>query len=433
MEYSDYSDTNITYIGSIPATWQIAKIKNVSEFMPKADLSSLHPDDEVTFAPMECIKRGHFENHSRKLKDIDGSYTQFAEGDIVLAKVTPCFENGNLSIMNNLFSGIGFGSSELFVLRPTHILDRYLFYFLQHNGFINAACATMTGTGGLKRVSSDFVKNCYIPFPSSEEQSAIANYLDRKVFRIDSIIEEARASIEEYKAWKSSIIYEAVTKGLDPTAEMKDSGVEWIGKIPAHWQILRIKNIGDTRNGLTYSPDDMVDEGQGTLVLRSSNVQNGKLCFEDNVYVNMSIPSELIMHKGDVLVCSRNGSRKLIGKNAYIPEDNKYSFGAFMMVYRPFIHNSRYTYWILNSGVFDYYLPMFFTSTINQLTRENFRNMLVPFCSNEKEQEEISKYLDSKCESIDSLISEKESLITDLEAYKKSLIFEVVTGKRKVV
>ena len=206
--------------------------------------------------------------------------------------------------------------------------------------------------------------------------------------------------------------------------EMKDSGIEFIGIIPDNWEIRRMKTLGNVRNGITYSPQDVTDEESGILVLRSSNIKNGKLCFTDNVYVSCSIPSELKVKNGDILICSRNGSRELIGKNAIINNVNA-TFGAFMMIFR--CGTPNYLYYVLNSPVFSYYLGSFFTSTINQLTGYNFGNMKVAYCNDKEEQDRISYFLDLKCTEIDSLISDIQSQIETLEEYKRSVITEAVT------
>lgn len=207
----EMKDSGVEWIGKIPSQWKLVRMKNLISFMPKCDYSFCKNDTLVTFTPMECIRTGTFENRSRPYGDIDGSYTQYAEGDIVLAKVTPCFENGNVCIMSGLYSGVGFGSSELFVLRPQKVLDRFLLYFLQHNGFKNAACSTMTGTGGLKRVSSSFIQNCYVPYPDMDTQKEIADYLDRKCSAIQSLICEKESLIVDLEAYKKSLIFEVVT------------------------------------------------------------------------------------------------------------------------------------------------------------------------------------------------------------------------------
>ena len=208
----EMKDSRVEWIGKIPTRWTIGKIKHFAELMPKCDFSVLDSDDEITFTPMDCIKNGYFENQKALYKDINGSYTQYAEGDIVLAKVTPCFENGNAAIMKNLHSGLGLGSSELFVLRTHDIIREFLFLFIRNPQFIQAGCATMTGTGGLKRVSSNFIKNCPITIPDTfEEQTEIVNYINKQFKNIDLIISEKQAVIVELENYKKSLIFETVT------------------------------------------------------------------------------------------------------------------------------------------------------------------------------------------------------------------------------
>jgi len=207
----EMKDSGVEWIGKVPSNWKILRIKNIAEFMPKCDYSFCSYETEITFTPMECIRTGTFENQSKPYGEISGSYAQYTEGDIVLAKVTPCFENGNVCIMKDLYAGVGMGSSELFVLRPKKIHDRFLLYFLQHSGFKDAACATMTGTGGLKRVSSIFLQNCYITYPNEQEQKRIADYLDEKCGMICSLIDEKEKLLIELEAYKKSLIFEVVT------------------------------------------------------------------------------------------------------------------------------------------------------------------------------------------------------------------------------
>lgn len=204
-------DSGIEWIGTVPTGWKLPRIKDIAIFMPKCDFSICTSETPITFTPMECIRTGTFENRSKLFGEIEGTYTQYAEGDIVLAKVTPCFENGNVCIMKQLHSGVGMGSSELFVLRPTKIHDRYLLYVLQHSGFKDAACATMTGTGGLKRVSSSFIQNCHIPYPAISVQKRIADYLDDKCSSISDLIAEKETLITDLEAYKKSLIFEVVT------------------------------------------------------------------------------------------------------------------------------------------------------------------------------------------------------------------------------
>lgn len=208
-------------------------------------------------------------------------------------------------------------------------------------------------------------------------------------------------------------------------SEYKDSGVEWLGYIPEHWKINKLGYIGEMRNGLTYSPDDITNDGQGVLVLRSSNIQNGKLRFDDNVYVNKKIPEKLYTKENDILICSRNGSRNLIGKNALITyEYEKYSYGAFMLIYRS--SYNLYLSWVFNSILFIHQSSSFLTTTINQLTVDNLKNFEIPIPS-VKEQKEIINFLTYETFKIDTLIEKQQQLIKLLEEKRQAVISHAVT------
>ncbi len=204
-------DSGIEWIGEIPAEWTASKIKYCTEFAPSCNTSHLSEDSLVTFTPMECIKNGYFENREAHFSALSSSYTQYQDGDIVFAKVTPCFENGNIAIMQGLSAGFGFGSSELFVIRPQSINTEFIFYYLQNNIFKQYACATMTGTGGLKRVSPTFVRNYSVFIPSYEEQLEIVQYLDEKCSGIEVLIAKKQQHLTEIESYKKSLIYEYVT------------------------------------------------------------------------------------------------------------------------------------------------------------------------------------------------------------------------------
>ena len=203
-------DSGIGWIGEIPKDWEITKIKFVANFNPQYTIKT-NDNDIITFAPMECIKNGYYINQEITNPTYNNSYVPFQEGDIVLAKVTPCFENGNIAIMDGLTSGYGCGSSELFVLRPYDIDTKYLFYYLQNDSFKKMGCSTMTGTGGLKRVSPSFVRNYPIPNFTNIEQQEIVSYLDNKCSEIDKLITKKEQLIKELETYKKSLIYEYVT------------------------------------------------------------------------------------------------------------------------------------------------------------------------------------------------------------------------------
>lgn len=207
----------------------------------------------------------------------------------------------------------------------------------------------------------------------------------------------------------------------------KDSGIAWIGEIPEHWEVRRLKHLGKNYNGLTYSPNDICGSEDGILVLRSSNIKDNKLCFDDNVYVKKEIPQKLIVNKGDILICSRNGSAELIGKAAFIELQMVATFGAFMMIFKGTSNiYHKYLFYIVTSCI-SQYKWLFTTATINQLTSSMLGEIFAPFINNNLEQKSIATYLDQKCGEIDELITLQEGMITKLQSYKQSVITETVT------
>ena len=204
-------DSGIEWLGQIPYTWSISRIKYVADFMPTCTKTGLTGESEIEYAPMECIKNGYYVRRVALLNTVPSSLTPFNEGDIVMAKVTPCFENGNIAIMSNIESGYGLGSSELFVLRAYTIARKYLFYWLRNTIFMERAASTMTGMGGLKRVSASFIQNDSITVPPALEQQAIASYLDAKCAEIDAIIDGKRQQLAVLDEYKKSLIFEYVT------------------------------------------------------------------------------------------------------------------------------------------------------------------------------------------------------------------------------
>lgn len=207
--------------------------------------------------------------------------------------------------------------------------------------------------------------------------------------------------------------------------EYKTTGLGWLTEIPDHWEVKKLKYLGQAIIGLTYSPDDVVDEGEGTLVLRSSNVQNGKLEFLDNVYVRKSIPLYLKVKDGDILICARNGSRALIGKNAKITKDAEgMTFGAFMSIFRSSYNN--YLSHVFASALFEYQSGSFLTATINQLTTSNLNSFEIPLPP-QTEQDRIVNFLDHETAKIDNLIEKQQQLIELLKEKRQAVISHAVT------
>jgi type I restriction enzyme S subunit len=428
--------SGIEWIGDIPEGWEVKRLKYLGNLAANGVDKKIQ-EGESLFKAVHYMDV--YKNSLNEIKNSDEYLVVSAEesktigctlekGDVLFtnSSETPDDMGHSVVVSENLINTL-FGY-HLMRFRPKsefnlHI-EKFLFGSYYMRKWFEFRSIGMTRYG---LSYSDFA-DALIILPPLPEQEAIAAYLDRKSELIDSMIEKQKIVIEKLKLYKQSVITEAVTKGLDPTVTMKPSGIEWIGEIPEDWSVRKLKDIGDAIIGVTYSPSEVSEAG--TLVLRSSNVQNGKLTFDDNVFINKKIQEKLITKEGDLLICSRNGSKALIGKCAYIKKENAgNSFGAFMTVYRSKF--SRFVFYILNSNIFSYYLATYFTSTINQLTTGNLNNIQIPLPPL-PEQLIIADYLDQKCTQIDQIIEQKQTLIEKLANYKKSLIYECVTGKREV-
>jgi len=245
--------------------WETIPLRYVCQLNPSVNFEGLEEDDELTFLPMERVKNGYFLPNTDKFSKYSSSYNAFEEGDIVLAKVTPCFENGNIAIAEKLEGGKGFGSSELFVIRPKKVNREFLFYYFQSSAFKQEGEASMTGAGGLKRVSPDLLRQHHLPCPDGETQCLIADYLDRETARIDALVAEKEKMLALLEEKRAALISRAVTRGLDPTAPLKPSGLDWLGDIPAHWETRRIKHGFSTIGSGTTPPTNREDYYHGDM------------------------------------------------------------------------------------------------------------------------------------------------------------------------
>ena len=273
--------------------------------------------------------------------------------------------------------------------------------------------------------------NIFIPLAELSEQQVIADYLDETCSQIDEIIAEAKASIDEYKELKQSVIFEAVTKGLDKNVEMKDSGVEWIGNTNKNAVIKKIKYTSNISRGLfNYRPRnaEFLYGGihpfiqTGDVAKANKYVTDYKQTLSDEgTKISKFFPKGTLT----MTIAANVGDVSILGFDAYFPDSvlgitpfNKYS--------------SEYLYYVFSSMKSEFVRVSISNTQLN-LNVERVKELFVPIFEDSVVQKKIVEYLDEKCSTIDSLISEKESLINDLEVYKKSLIYEVVTGKRRVV
>ena len=412
--YLRCKESDIKWIGKVPEHWEVKKLKYCL-LLATRKIESRKP--QVALENIESWTGRFIKTET----EFEGDGIAFEEGDILFGKLRPYLAKVFLA----QFSGEAVG--DFFVMHPSPTIDgRFAQYQILNKDFI-AIIDSATYGAKMPRVDWEFMGNMEITLPPLPEQISISSFLNRETSRIDTLISEKEQLISLLQEYRQALISHAVTKGLDPKVKMKDSGVEWLGEIPEHWEVKRLKFLGQAIIGLTYDPSEIVDEGDGILVLRSSNVQGGQIVFDDNVFVRKAVPEKILTKLGDILICSRNGSRALIGKNAVIDDDSVgLTFGAFMTIFRS--KHNLYLSYVFNSSLFEFQSGSFLTSTVNQLTTSNLYSFEVPVPPND-EQFAIASFLGQETSRIDTLISEARKFIDLLKEYRSSLISAAVTGK----
>ncbi len=430
--YDKYKDSGVEWLGKIPGHWEVAGFKKyLATIVDYRGKTPEKKEEGIFLVTARNIKKGKLdytcsqEYISKENYDSVMSRGKVKKGEVLFTTEAPLGEVANIdkediALAQRIIKFCG---------NKNKLNNYYLKFFIMSFHFQSSLKMFSSGSTaqGIKAERLGYLKKI---LPPVNEQENIVKFLDHETGKIDKLIEKQEQLIELLKEKRQAVISHAVTKGLNPDVPMKDSGVEWLGEIPAHWEVKKLKYIGTTIIGLTYSPDNIVDKEEGVLVLRSSNVQNGKLAFYDNVYVDKEIPSKLLTKKGDILLCSRNGSRALIGKNAQIDNSSiNFTFGAFMTIFRSRYNN--YISKVFNSTIFDYQAGSFLTSTVNQLTTGNLQNLEIPFPPIE-EQKLIKTDLDNRVEKINNLLKYQEKQIELLRERRTSLISAAVTGKIKI-
>ena len=435
-QYPSYKNSSVEWLGDVPEHWESNRLKKYLIERNEKN-SPIKTDNLLSVTMYQGVipvseKQG---NGGNKPKENLENYKISYPNDIVLNSMNVIVGSVGLNKYTGLISPAYYA---LYNRNKNNNIKFFSYIF--HNPFFQKGLFGL-GNGIMYKESEDGKLNTIrlkipmeklnqvvLPCPSISEQNQIVAFLNTETTRIDNLITKQEKLIELLEEQRKSIISHAVTKGLNPNAPMKDSGVEWLGEVPEHWEVTRLKNIGKSIIGLTYSPNEICNpDDDSYLVLRSSNVQNGQLSFLDNVYVKSYVSEKLKIKKNDILICSRNGSRDLIGKNTIIKNPPKNStFGAFMTVYRS--EHADYVYWILNSYIFKAQAGSYLTTTVNQLTINNLNNMTVPFAPT-SEQNEIVEFLSTENLKFNNLISKQKALIEKLKEYRASIISHAVTGK----
>ena len=432
--YERYKDSGIPWLGKVPEHWEVKRLRFTVNLNPVKSELDIPEDTLVSFIPMEAVNfdKNLTLTEERNLDEVYKGYTYFKNGDVVLAKITPCFENGKSAIAQNLTNGIAFGTTELHVLRSQDsINNHFLYYLIKSDSFMKIGESEMYGAGGQKRVPEEFIKNFLIALPPYYEQTAIAHYLDTKLGEIDALIDKQQTLLEKLAEQRTAVITHAVTKGLNPAAPMKNSGMEWLGDVPAHWETWKITHAIDLIGSGTTPKSDNAEYYDGDILwvttseLRENVISDTKQKVSDSA---IKESSALKIYPVNSVAMAMYGAT--IGRLGILEREATFNQACCVFGNSKILHYKFLFYWLWHRR------PILISLSNGggqpNLSQDDLRKLKIPIPSHE-EQINIAEYLDQETVKIDRLCETVNQTIGRLKEYRTALITQAVTGKIKVI
>ncbi|MBV1820160.1 restriction endonuclease subunit S [Anaerosalibacter bizertensis] len=431
-------DSGIDWIGEIPEGWKIQNLKSI--LRERNELNNPVKTDFVLSLTNDrgVIPYSEKGDIGNKAKEDLTKYKLVYPNDIVVNSMNVIIGSVGLSKYFGVVSPVYY---MLYVRKEEDSIYYYNYLFqtkelqIKLKGYGNGIMEHRL------RIPMINLNKVHLPYPPQFQQKAIADFLDKKVSEIDNIISKTKKVIEEYKKYKQSLITEVVTKGLDKTSPMKDSGIEWIGEIPEHWEVVRLRELFKFRSGLTITKSDLKDKGikvinYGEIHSKYKfdlDINRDKLKSVDEEYLN--IKKSALVSKGDFVFCDTSEDREGSG-NCIVIRENKDELifaGSHTVIAKlKRKENPIFVRYMLFANSIKEQISSTVVGikvySVTQSILKTILGILPPL----QEQKAIASYLDQKCCQIDKIINSKQQLLIEMEKYKKSLIYEVVTGKREV-
>ncbi|MGA4528764.1 restriction endonuclease subunit S [Ectopseudomonas chengduensis] len=410
--------------------WVICRLKHVALVNPYLSLSRVKWGEPACFLPMEAVGTDGQVDYSepKDSKILISGFTNFETGDVILAKITPCFENGKGAVLSDMPTRVGFGSTEFHVLRVNKkAISKFIYYITKSDLFMRQGEALMIGSAGQKRVSTSYVENFQLALPSLHEQRAIIGFLEEKTSLIAQAISTKERQVERLKERKQILIQQAVTRGLDPHAPMRDSGIEWIGEIPAHWHVMANRALFRER----------VEPGREYLPLLSVSIHSGvseeEISEEENIRGRVKIEDKtkyIRVCPGDIAF---NMMRAWQGAIGAVRVEGMVSPAYTIAVPRSNLDARYFEYQYRTPGFIqqmDRYSKGI-TDFRKRLYWDGFKQLitLVPPI---EEQRAIIEFIEQAMLKQNAAVALLEQQISKLKEYKATLINSAVTGKIKV-
>lgn len=434
--YHAYKDSGIDCLGEVPEHWHVKRLRFLVTMNPsKQEISHLPKDTDVSFIPMEAVgDDGKLDlERIRTIEEAETGYTYFADGDVTYAKITPCFENGKGAVMRRLVGGAGFGTTELTVLRPSlKVNSQFLYYLTISSPFRELGEGSMYGAGGQKRVPDDFARNFEIGWPDITQQQYVADFLDNETGRLDTLIEKKRQMIDLLKEKRIALIARIVTKGLDPKVTMKDSRIEWLGNVPAHWKTMRFGRCAFFQEGPGLRNWQFTDSG--VRVICVTNITEAGIDFSSfEKFISEEEYLQTYRHftvaKGDHLLSSSGNSwgkvAEFVGDELCILNTStiRVNCNRSKVLRRSFLK------WLLQSDSTRRQLGLFMTGSCQPNFGPSHLSRVVVPVPIPSEQKAIADYLGRETSKIDRMIEKVAAAIEKLTEYRTALTTAAVTGK----
>ena len=417
--------------GDLPEGWTRRRLRFDVRLNPKKSSLDMGPEELVSFIPMDAVGEygGLNLDVVRELEVVYDGYTYFADGDLCIAKITPCFENGKGVLAAGLTNGVGFGTTELHVVRPGPNIDpRFLFYVSIADDFRKLGESEMYGAGGQKRISESFIKDWIAPLPPLDTQRRIARFLDEKTARIYGLIEKKRALLDRLAEKRQALITRAVTKGLDAQAPMKPSGIDWLGEIPTHWEI---RGLTKCTNRIDYRGATPEKSSSGVFLVTAKNIKNGQIDYEASKEYVPEETYEYVMRRGKPKL-----GEVLFTTEAPLGEIARVDHTDIALAQRiikfstalEYLTNDYLAYWMYSSAFRADVVSRATGSTalgIKASKIVELRCLLPP----KHEQAEISKFLDRDAAVRNDAVTEIQTSVERLTEYRAAIITAAVTGQ----
>lgn len=422
--YPKYKNSGAEWLGEIPEHWGTKRLKYCAPHINEKYDGRLA---ELPYTGLEHIESwtGRPIPNNNQITS-DGQSNRFKPGDVLFGKLRPYLAK----VLRPKEDGICTG--ELLVLRSTTVAQDYLFYYILNRDFISIVDSSTYGAK-MPRANWEFIGNLPLLLPPSGEQQSIATFLDRQTNHINTLISKKEQQIELLQEKRAAIISNAVTKGLKPNVKMKNSGIEWIGEVPRHWKIIRLKRLVSIRGRIGfrgYTVADLVGPGEGALTIGGKHINSiNELDLSDPNYLSWDKyyeSPEIMVNKGDLVFVQRGS----LGKVALIKNDiGPATINPSMILLTQIRAIGEFLYWVFTSDGVQTQVNLASSATavpmISQELLGNFNIAIPPI----EEQRAITFLLKNKTKRIDVMIETVNSSIGLLKEYRTALISAAVTGK----